>query len=266
MRSLRLLSMIVALAALLAHGTTVHGQAGGGTIVGHIKYAGPSPVNPVIRMGADPRCNRLYAGKRPTSPLLVVGADGGMANAFVSLDGNFPGTPAPTTPVVINQQDCMYAPRVVGARVGQTLQLKNNDETTHNLHALSMAGNDFNTSQPTKGMVFEYTLKAGEILHIKCDIHGWMNSYVGIVDHPYFAVSGADGSFTIPNVPPGKYTVRVWHETLGAMMQTIEVQAGKTSTLDVSYGPGQKTAALTDVSIREFIAPTASTPVRVVLR
>ena len=122
----------------------------------------------------------------------VVGADGGMANAFVSLDGNFPGTPAPTTPVVINQQDCIYAPRVVGARVGQTLQLKNNDETTHNLHALSMAGNDFNTSQPTKGMVFEYTLKAGEILHIKCDIHGWMNSYVGIVDHPYFAVSGAD--------------------------------------------------------------------------
>ena len=132
-RRLRLGSAVVALLGaigLLATGTSVHGQAGGtGTIVGHVKYMGPSPVNPVIRMGADPRCNRLYAGKRPTSPLLVVGADNGMANAFVSLEGTFPATPVPSTPVAIAQQDCMYAPRVVGARVGQTLQITNNDDT-----------------------------------------------------------------------------------------------------------------------------------------
>lgn len=249
----------------LGHGAIVHGQAQGtGTIVGHVKYMGPAPVNPVIRMGADPRCNKLYVGKRPTSPNVVVAADGGMANAFVSLEGTFPASPVPATPVVVEQQACMYAPHVVGARVGQVLQLKNGDETTHNLHALSMAGNDFNTSQPMKGMVFDFTLKAGEMLHIKCDIHGWMNAYVGVVDHPYFAVSGADGTFTIANVPAGKHTVRVWHETFGAMMQTVDVQPGKSVTLDVTYAPGQKAAAAVDV--HEWVMPTPSLAGLLVLR
>ena len=148
--------------------------------------------------------------------------------------------------------------------VGQVLELKNGDDTTHNLHALSMAGNDFNTSQPTKGMVFDFTLKAGEMLHIKCDIHTWMNAYVGVVDHPYFAVSGADGSFTIANVPAGKHTVRVWHETFGVMTQTVDVQAGKSASLDVTFAPGQKSAAA--VGVHEWHVPAASLQGLLVLR
>ena len=174
MRTRGTIPVLLAAAVVLAvvgRGAVVHGQGGTGTITGHVKYMGAAPANPVIRMGADPRCSKLYVGKRPTSPNVVVAGDGGMANAFLSLEGTFPAAPPPTTPVVINQQDCMYAPHVVGARVGQTLQLKNDDETTHNLHSLSMAGNDFNTSQPMKGMVFEFKLKAGEMLHVKCDIH-----------------------------------------------------------------------------------------------
>ena len=232
----------------------VAGQAGaGGTVVGHVRYKGPPPVNPIIRMGADPRCNKLYVGRRPTAQTFVVASDGGMTNVFVNVDGSFPNAPAPAAPVVIDQKDCMYQPRVIGARIGQTLQIKNGDDTSHNVHALSMSGNDFNTSEPTRGMVFEFKLKAGEMLHIKCDIHAWMSSYVGIVDHPYFTVTAGDGSFTIANVPAGKQTIRVWHEAMGSQTQTVDVQAGKTTNVDFSYMPGQKPAG--GAGVRELIVP-----------
>src|SRR6266700_6862754 len=113
------------LIALAAATSPVAGQAGGGTIAGHVHYVGQTPVNPLIRMGAYPRCNKLYVGKRPTSQAFVVGADGGMANVLVNVDGSFPAAPAPTAPVVLNQKDCQYAPRVLGALIGQTLQVRN---------------------------------------------------------------------------------------------------------------------------------------------
>jgi plastocyanin len=246
--------VLSALAALLVFATTsrpLAAQAAGGTIVGHVKYMGATPVNPVMRMGADPRCNKLYAGKRPTAPTVVVGGEGGLQSVFVTVQGTFPGTPPPATPVVMDQKDCMFAPHMIGARIGQTLQVKNDDITGHNVHALSMAGNDFNTSQPTAGMVFEYKLKAGEMLHIKCDIHTWMSGYVGIVDNPYFAVTANDGSFSIANVPVGKQTITVWHEAFGMQTQMVDVQAGKTATLDFTYAPGQKPAA----AVRELVIP-----------
>jgi len=229
--------------AVTAGTAPVSGQAGTGTIVGHVKYMGQTPVNPIIRMGADPRCNKLYAGKRPTAPTVVVNADGGLQSVFVDLEGSFPATSAPTTPVVMDQKDCMFAPHMVGARIGQTLQVKNSDITGHNVHSLSMAGNDFNTSQPSSGMTFEYKLKAGEMLHIKCDIHTWMSGYVGIVENAYYAVSAADGSFTIANVPVGKQTVTAWHEVFGKRTQMVDVAPGKTTTVDFTYAPGQKPSA-----------------------
>src|SRR5678816_1323472 len=121
-----------AAAILVALGTTstsISGQGGTGTITGHVHYMGPTPVNPIIRMGADPRCNKLYVGKRPTSPTFVVGADGAFANVLVNLDGSFPATPPSTMPVVLDQKDCQYVPRVVAARVGQTLEVRNDDPT-----------------------------------------------------------------------------------------------------------------------------------------
>src|SRR6266850_1320599 len=142
--------------------TPVAGQGGTGTIVGHVKYMGPTPVNPIIRMGADPRCNKLYVGKRPTAPTFVVGTDGAFANVLVNLDGSFPATPVPATPAVLGQKDCQYAPRVLGARIGQTLQVTNEDPTDHNVHSLSKAGNDFNRTQMINGKPFDFTLKAGE--------------------------------------------------------------------------------------------------------
>ena len=235
------------LVALGATSASLAGQGGTGTIVGHVRYMGPTPVNPIIRMGADPRCNKLYVGKRPTSPTFIVGSDGAFANVLVNLDGSFPSTPVSTMPVVLDQKDCQYVPRVVAARIGQTLQVKNGDPTEHNVHASSMVGNDFNTTQPIKTMPFEFKLKAGEILRVRCDNHTWMTAFVGIFDHPYFSVSGTDGAFTIANVPVGKQSVKAWHEVMGTQTQMVDVQAGKTTTVDFTFAPGQKSAAATPV-------------------
>lgn len=247
------------LVVLAATSTPLAGQGGGGTIVGHVKYIGATPVNPVVRLGADPRCVKMYAGKRLTAPSVVVDAGGGLQSAFVTVQGSFPGTPAPTAPAVMTQKDCVFAPHMIGARVGQTLQVKNDDMTGHNVHSLTMAGNDFNTSQPMAGMVFDYKLKAGEMLHIKCDIHAWMSGYVGIVDNPYYAVSAADGSFTVTNVPAGMQTLNVWHEVFGMQTQTIDVQAGKTTTVDFTYMPGQKAAV--PAPVRELTVTAAAGPI-----
>src|SRR5215510_5782770 len=245
------------LVALGAMSTSLAGQGGTGTISGHVRYMGPTPVLPIIRMGADPRCNKLYVGKRPTAPTFVVGTDGAFANVLVNLDGTFPATPAPTTPVVLGQKDCLYAPRVLGARIGQTLQVTNQDPTDHNVHSLSKAGNDFNRTQLINGKPFDFTLKASELLRITCDNHTWMTAYVGIMDNPYYAVSGTDGSFTIANVPVGKQTIKAWHEVMGTQTQMIDVQPGKTTTVDFTFMPGPKTAAVTPV--RDVVIPETVT-------
>jgi plastocyanin len=251
-----------AAATLIAFGVTsipASGQGATGTIVGHVRYMGPTPVTPVLRMGADPRCNKLYVGKRPTAPTFVVGAEGAFANVLVNVDGSFPTAAVPTTPVVLNQKDCMYVPRVLGARIGQTLQVTNEDPTDHNVHSLSKAGNDFNRTQLINGKPFDVPLKAGELLRITCDNHTWMTAYIGIFDNPYFAVSGTDGSFTIANVPAGKQSVKAWHEVMGVQTQMVDVQAGKMTTVDFTFAPGQKAAS---VPIHDLVVPMQMATVR----
>ena len=208
----------------------------GGTIAGHIRVKGAVPGNPIIRMGMDPMCAKLNAGKRPVQEIVSAAADGGLANVFVSLQGTFPPTPVPSEPVAIDQRACMYVPRVIGARVGQTLQVRNSDELLHNVHSESTHGNDFNLSQPTAGMGHRLSLRNAEkMLRITCDVHRWMTAFVGVVDHPYFATSGAGGSFIIANVPAGTHTIQAWHEHYGVVTETVRVTEGATSTVQFTY-------------------------------
>jgi plastocyanin len=176
----------------------------GGTIEGHVKLTGTPPPNEVIKMGADPNCLKINAGKRVVQQTVVRASDGGLMNVFVNVKGSFPQVAASPAPAVIDQQGCVYHPRVQGARVGQTLEVKNSDATLHNIHSMSTKGIDFNVGQPLAGMVYKYQLKTEEVmLHVKCDVHSWMTGYIGVVSHPYFAVTDATGAFTIANAPAG---------------------------------------------------------------
>lgn len=224
--------------------------AANGIIQGRIKMTGPAPANPVIRMGADPMCSKINAGKRPVQEFVLRSPDGGLANAFVDLQGTFPATPMPKEPVVIDQQGCRYFPRVMGARVGQTLAITNSDPLLHNLHSWSNVGTDFNVAQPKAGTVYEVPLKNEEVMmRLKCDVHSWMVAYLGVVSHPYFAVSSESGSFKIVDVPPGKHTIRAWHEQYGPLTQTVEVKPGQTTTVEIGYTGNEKpaTAAVRDL-------------------
>jgi len=226
--------------------------ATGGTIQGHVKLTGKEPGNPVIRMGMDPMCARINAGKRVIQEAVLVSTDGGLANAFIRLEGTFPKTPVPTEVVTIDQRGCIYTPRVVGARVGQKLAVRNSDELMHNVHGISIHSNTFNVSEPKAGMVQQFPLKDEEImLKVKCDIHSWMTAYVGVVTNPYFAVSKPGGTFEIDGVPPGNYMIQSWHERYGPIVQMVRVRAGATSVVDFTYAGTEKppTSELRNLSL-----------------
>ncbi len=218
---------------------SVAAAAKGGTITGHIAVKGKVPGNQVIRMGMDPGCAQLNAGKRPVQEVVAASADGSLANVFLSLQGSFPAAPVSAQAVTIDQRGCMYVPRVIGAQVGQTVQVRNSDELLHNVHGTSTHGNAFNFGQPKAGIVQELRLKDPEImLRVTCDVHRWMTAFVGVVNHPYFATSGVGGTFTIANVPAGTHTIQAWHELFGVVTQTVRVTEGATTRVEFMYTAG----------------------------
>jgi plastocyanin len=210
--------------------------AGIGTIRGHIVLTGKDPGNAVIRMSVDPKCAAMNAGKRVIQEAVVTGDNGSLANVFVHLQGTFPETPVTAQPIVIDQRSCIYRPRVIGMRVGQTLQVRNSDSLLHNVHSSSAVGNSFNVAQPMAGMVFEFKPKAEEaMVKLGCDVHRWMTAYVGVVSNPYFAVTESAGSFELGKVPAGTYSIRSWHERFGEMTKSVTIKAGAVSTVDFTY-------------------------------
>jgi plastocyanin len=210
--------------------------ASGGTIKGRITFTGPEPGNRVIRMGMDPMCAAASQGKRPVNEVYLVGDGNTLGNVFVKLEGTFPATPVPTAPVEIDQRACFYTPRVVGARVGQTLRVRNSDNWLHNVHTDSSKRNSINQSTPKAGLDVNLLLKDEEMLRVGCDVHRWMTAWVGVVSHPYFAVSeGKNGTYTIANVPAGHHTITAWQESFGTLTKPVDVKDGQTVTVDFVY-------------------------------
>jgi hypothetical protein len=207
-----------------------------GTIEGLVKVTAVPPPNRLIPMGADPNCLAINAGRRVPQETVLRAPDGGLANVFVNLRGSFPEVPPPAAPVVIDQRGCTYHPRIAGVQVGQTLHVLNSDTTLHNIHSLTRKNNRFDTGQPTAGMIFEYRLKSEEVmLPLHCGVHPWMTGFLGIVRHPYHAVTSSTGAFKISSVPAGKHTIQAWHERYGPLTQVVEVTADATVTVEFTY-------------------------------
>lgn len=187
-----------------------------GTITGMVKLDGAAPAAKTIKMDADPVCKSAHS-----TPVMedfwVVDANGGVANTFVYVREGLGGAEyAGTQDLTLDQKGCMYIPRVAGVTVGRKVTITNSDQTLHNVHSFPTTNTQFNEGQPGGAPPKEKTeefSKPEVMIPIKCDVHGWMKSYVGVLPHPFFAVSGPDGKYTIANVPPGTYTVTAWHET-----------------------------------------------------
>jgi hypothetical protein len=209
---------------------------GNSTVSGTIKFEGtPRPPRPV-RMDSDPKC----VSNGATSETLLVGPDGGLQNVFVYVkDGLGNQTfPAPKTPVLLDQDGCRYTPHVFGVQVGQPVHVTNSDPTLHNVHAIAKTNTELNFGQmpgvPRASLTFD---KPEVMVPFRCDVHGWMNAYAGVVNHPFFAVSNADGTFEIKGLPKGTYTIEAWHEQLGVLTQQITVDGATGATAGFAFRP-----------------------------
>jgi plastocyanin len=207
-----------------------------GAVKGTVVIEGTPPPNAEIKMMTDPVCYRTSPGEQ-TQETYVVGSDGkSLANVFVYVKdglGNYVFD-VPTEPVVLDQRGCRYHPHVFGIRVGQPLEVLNSDSTLHNIHAMPDANAEFNFGQMIQGQKTLRTFTAPEVMvPFKCDVHGWMNAYAGVLDHPYFAVTTTDGAFDLESLPPGTYTIEAWHEKLGTATESVTI--GEKETKEISF-------------------------------
>lgn len=207
------------------------------TLSGTVKFAGAAPKPAVIQMSADPYCQSQHPnGQGAEDEEVIVGPGGELANVLVYVK-NAPNGPAPTTPATIDQKGCRYYPHVQAVVVNQPIQIKNDDATLHNIHAMPAVNSQFNEGQPVQGMVANKKFDKVEMtpFRIKCDVHGWMKSFMAVMPNPYFSVSKMDGQFSIPNLPPGTYTIVAWHEKYGQQEQQITVGPKETKQIAFSF-------------------------------
>jgi plastocyanin len=221
-------TLAAVLFALSAAASTAH--AAGGTLTGSVVLKGKAPARKDVNMKSDPFCAKQPASQDEEA---VVGKGGELKNVVVRISKGLTGTfPVPADEVVMDQQGCAYKPHVAVAQAGQTVTIKNSDQTLHNVHTFKGPSTLFNQAQifgtpPIK----KKAPSVGDVVKFKCDVHPWMTGYLVVTDNPFFAITGADGAFNIANVPPGEYTVEAWHEKFGTKQAQVTVAAGKPATL-----------------------------------
>jgi plastocyanin len=239
--------MIVGLAILMmgsASSFAANGAAGAASspagssasVVGKVKFTGQLPQPTKVSMNADPSCAKLHPAPAVSQEFLT-GSDNALGNVVVFISQGLENRSfdVPAESVSFEQKGCEYAPHVVALRANQKLKMINSDNTTHNIHPLPANNREWNKAEPA-GSTMEESFPREEIaIPVKCNVHPWMKSYVAVFKHPYFAVTGKDGSFQLPNLPPGEYTVEAWHEKLGTMTQKITVTAGQTASLNFTF-------------------------------
>jgi plastocyanin len=200
-------------------------SATAGVLRGVIQFSGKKPPRKMIDMSNEPACVKAHQGK-PYDESEVVNPNGTLRNVFVYVKSGLEGKTfeIPATPVTIDQHGCWFQPRVMGIQVGQALQVINSDPVTHNIHPLAQINREWNHSQGAGDTPLARKFTKSEVMvPVKCNIHSWMHAYIGVLDHPYFAVSNSDGSFEIANLPPGDYEIEAWHEKLGSQHQKVTI-------------------------------------------
>lgn len=216
----------------------------GGTVKGVVKFDGKQVKPKSIRMSADAFCDKAHADKPATEQRYVFGDNNTLQNVFVYISKGLEGKtfPAPTAKATLDQSGCQYSPHVSGVVVGQELDILNSDSTLHNINCQPRNNSSFNEGMPVKGMVITKKFTKPEMkVPVKCDVHPWMNAYIHVMEHPFFAVTQQDGSFTIKGLPAGTYELSVWHEfdKFAPDHQTLQVVVGdgETKEVTVTYSP-----------------------------
>jgi plastocyanin len=212
-------------------------DANAGSITGKVAFAGDKPSMKTLSMDATPACARAHTTPQKSQEV-VVNENGTLKNVFVWVKAGLPDKqwPAPTTPVRLDQKGCMYEPHVFGVMANQDIEIANDDPTNHNIHPLPKENREWNESQPPKGEPKKKSFARQEVMiPVKCNVHPWMRAYIGVVSHPFFAVTGDDGTFTIKGLPPGTYTVEAWQEKFGPKEMQVTVAPKEAKTADFDF-------------------------------
>jgi len=214
-------------------------------ITGKIVFDGRVPAMRPVQVNADPGCAKMHSADNPLlTEFLVAGEGNTIANVIVRVTKGLPSSveyPVPMDAVEVTQHGCQYSPHVFVLRVGQPVHFTNPDGMQHNVHPLPETNREVNRAMSATETEFIHTFpKAEAPFRIKCDVHAWMEAYCAVVDHPFFAVTGKDGAFTITDLPPGEYEIEAWHEVLGTQTATVKVGEGETATHDFTFTRPQK--------------------------
>ena len=216
-------------------------EANAATVSGKVSFTGEKPKVATIDMSANPACARAHSTPAKSEEV-VVNDNGTLKNVLVYVKSGLPDRqwPTPSNAVTLDQKGCMYGPHVIAVMTGQNIEIRNNDPTNHNIHPLPKINQEWNESQAPGSDPKMRTFareEANPPIAVKCNVHPWMRSYIAVLSHPYSAVTGDDGSYTIKGLPPGTYTLTAWHEKYGAKDMPVTVAAKDTKTADFSFAP-----------------------------
>jgi hypothetical protein len=209
---------------------------GAANVKGIVKFEGVVPKPHPINMAADPSCAKLHSMPAITQDI-ATDIQGGLQNVIVFVSDGLGDTAfePPTQPAVLEQKGCMYQPHVLAVRANQPLDVVNDDPTGHNIHPMPANNREWNKAEPP-GSKMEETFGREEIaIPVKCNIHPWMHTYVAVFKHPFFVITGKDGTFDLSNLPPGTYTIEAWHEKLGTMTQKITLGTSETKKIEFVF-------------------------------
>jgi hypothetical protein len=214
-------------------------EATAASITGKVLFSGDKPVMRTIDMGAKPECARQHTTPAKSEEV-TVNPDGTLKNVFVWVKSGLPNYqwPVPSTPVTIDQHGCMYKPHVLAVMTNQPIEIDNSDPTNHNIHPMPAINREWNESQPPNAGKLQKSFPREEAvppIPVKCNVHPWMRAYIAVVSHPFFAVTGDDGTFTLKGLPPGEYTIEAWQEKYGKQEMKVTVGPKETKTADFTF-------------------------------
>jgi plastocyanin len=202
----------------------------GGTITGKVTYEGtPAKMKP-IDMSKEPSCAKMYA-TLPLVETVVTGAGNTLADVVVYISAGAPDEVAPSSAAVFTQKGCRYIPHVLAFQVNQELRIVNEDQTSHNIHPLPKLNREWNKSQPPGTPPISEKYDKAEFIPVKCNIHPWMHGNFVVLKNSHYAVSSDSGAFTLPNLPPGKYTISAWQESYGEQTQEVTISGSETKAI-----------------------------------
>lgn len=199
-------------------------------LTGKVTVDGTVPKPKTIDMSKEPSCAKQYSTP-PTTEAEVVGGSNALENVVVYISSPASDDKQPQQAVTLDQKGCRYIAHVTALKTNQELKVVNSDQTSHNIHPLAKVNREWNKSQPPGTQPLSEKFDKAEFIPVKCNVHPWMRGYIAVLPTSHFSVTGQDGGFDLKDLPPGKYTVTAWHETLGTQSQDVTITGKETKPI-----------------------------------